>query len=48
MDDTYLVSVTSEIASSIRENVQALSVEIEGTDGDGKIDKALHLYITQL
>ena len=48
MDDTYLVSVTSEIASSIRENVQALSVEIEGTDGDGKIDTALYLYTTQL
>jgi hypothetical protein len=48
MDDTYLVSVTSEIASSIRENVRALSVEIEGTDGDGKIDTALYLYTTQL
>ena len=48
MDDTYLVSVTSEIASSIRENVQALSVEIEGADKDGKIDTALYLYIMQL
>lgn len=45
MDDTYLVSVTSEIASSIRENVRALSVEIEGTDGDGFkliVDKHMH------